>query len=133
MVHENRLALWRNCLELIRERPLAGHGYVTFEQLFHLKRDERFERVWDSAHNTYLEHAVELGLPALRYLHVPLILDPASGLKLSKQNGAPPIDTDAPLAALRAAWSALGFADFPAQDRDAFLREAAARWARRFP
>ena len=74
-----------------------------------------------------------LGLPALRYLHVPLILDPASGLKLSKQNGAPPIDTDAPLAALRAAWSALGFADFPAQDRDAFLREAAARWARRFP
>ncbi len=74
-----------------------------------------------------------LGLPTLRYLHVPLILDPASGLKLSKQNGAPPIDTDAPLAALRAAWSALGFADFPAQDRDAFLREAAARWARRFP
>ena len=49
-----------------------------------------------------------LGLPPVRYLHVPLILDPASGLKLSKQNGAPPIDIDAPLASLQAAWRALG-------------------------
>jgi O-antigen ligase len=61
---ENRLALWQNCLELVRERPLMGHGYGTFEQLFQLTRDARFERVWHAAHNTYLEHAVELGLPA---------------------------------------------------------------------
>ncbi|MGY6272658.1 tRNA glutamyl-Q(34) synthetase GluQRS [Achromobacter denitrificans] len=74
-----------------------------------------------------------LGLPPVRYLHVPLILDAGSGLKLSKQNGAPPIDTGEPLAALRTAWKALGFAAFEAPDRDAFLREAAARWARRFP
>lgn len=74
-----------------------------------------------------------LGLPAVRYLHVPLILDAGSGLKLSKQNGAPPIDTGEPLAALQAAWRALGFAPFEAPDRNAFLREATARWARRFP
>lgn len=74
-----------------------------------------------------------LGLPPLRYLHVPLILDAASGLKLSKQNGAPPVDTGAPQAALQAAWTALGFAPFGAESAAAFLREATARWAARFP
>ncbi|WP_454668104.1 tRNA glutamyl-Q(34) synthetase GluQRS [Achromobacter kerstersii] len=74
-----------------------------------------------------------LGLPPVRYLHVPLILDAASGLKLSKQNGAPAIDTDAPLQALQGAWHALGFAPIAAQDRDAFLREATVHWAQRFP
>ncbi|MDT4841376.1 Glutamyl-Q tRNA(Asp) synthetase [compost metagenome] len=74
-----------------------------------------------------------LGLPPVRYLHVPLILDADSGLKLSKQNGAPPIDTGTPQEALKSAWAALGFEPFPAVDRDAFLREATARWARRFP
>lgn len=74
-----------------------------------------------------------LGLPPVRYLHVPLILDAASGLKLSKQNGAPPIDTSAPLPALTAAWRALGFDPITAADRDHFLREATALWARRFP
>ncbi len=74
-----------------------------------------------------------LGLPPLRYLHVPLILDPASGLKLSKQNGAPAVDTRAPLAALQAAWAALGFAPLAATDVPSFLREATARWAARFP
>lgn len=77
-----------------------------------------------------------LGLPPLRYLHVPLILDAASGLKLSKQNGAAAIDTEAPqgaLAALADAWHALGFAPIVASDRADFLRTATAQWARRFP
>jgi O-antigen ligase len=74
LARENRLALWQNCVELIRQRPLAGHGHGTFEQLFHLTRDARFERVWHTAHNTYLEHAVELGLPATLALHGGMLL-----------------------------------------------------------
>ena len=74
LARENRLALWQKCVELIRERPLAGHGYGTFEQLFHLTRDARFERVWHTAHNTYLEHAVELGLPATFALYGGMML-----------------------------------------------------------
>lgn len=74
-----------------------------------------------------------LGLPPLRYLHVPLILDPASGLKLSKQNGASAIDTHEPLPALQAAWSALGFTPLPAADVASFLQDATVRWAERFP
>ncbi|GAA4341323.1 tRNA glutamyl-Q(34) synthetase GluQRS [Variovorax defluvii] len=42
-----------------------------------------------------------LGLPTLRYLHTPLVLG-ADGEKLSKQNGAAPIDTRTPAAALAA-------------------------------
>nr|WP_298125586.1 tRNA glutamyl-Q(34) synthetase GluQRS [uncultured Pseudoxanthomonas sp.] len=48
-----------------------------------------------------------LGLPTPRYLHLPLIVD-AQGQKLSKSMAALPIDDDAPMPALLAAWQALG-------------------------
>lgn len=48
-----------------------------------------------------------LGLSTPRYLHVPLVRA-ADGEKLSKQHGAPPIDTHRPLQALAAAARALG-------------------------
>ena len=51
-----------------------------------------------------------LGLPTPRYLHTPLVLAP-DGEKLSKQNGAAPLDTDDPLRALNAAAATLGLPD----------------------
>ncbi len=48
-----------------------------------------------------------LGLPTPRYVHLPLVLG-ADGRKLSKSEAALPVDADAPLPALRAAWRALG-------------------------
>jgi glutamyl-Q tRNA(Asp) synthetase len=48
-----------------------------------------------------------LGVPTPQYLHLPLIVD-AQGEKLSKSMAALPIDDDAPLPALRAAWEVLG-------------------------
>ncbi|WAC64374.1 tRNA glutamyl-Q(34) synthetase GluQRS [Pseudoxanthomonas sp. SL93] len=48
-----------------------------------------------------------LGLPTPRYLHLPLIVD-AQGQKLSKSMAALPVDDDAPLSALAAAWQVLG-------------------------
>ena len=47
-----------------------------------------------------------LGLPTPHYLHTPLVLA-ADGEKLSKQNGAAPLDTHAPLALLQTAASRL--------------------------
>lgn len=48
-----------------------------------------------------------LGLPAPRYLHLPLLLD-GDGRKLSKSAGAAAVDAAHPLPALRDAWRRLG-------------------------
>ena len=58
----------------------------------------------DLADNTARQIVLQqaLGLPTPRYLHTPLVLGP-NGEKLSKQNGAAPLDLADPLAALNAA------------------------------
>lgn len=53
----------------------------------------------NTARQILLQHA--LGLPTPSYLHTPLVLG-ADGEKLSKQNGAAPLDTGTPAAALAA-------------------------------
>jgi glutamyl-Q tRNA(Asp) synthetase len=65
-----------------------------------------------------------LGYPALSYLHVPVAIM-ASGEKLSKQTGAPPLPDD-PGPALVAAWRFLG-QDCP--DADSAPVRASAFWA----
>jgi glutamyl-Q tRNA(Asp) synthetase len=74
-----------------------------------------------------------MGLPAPGYLHTPLVLA-ADGQKLSKQNGAMPLDLADPLAALREAAAVLGLpAGLPAHDRSAWLEAAVTAWARAWP
>jgi glutamyl-Q tRNA(Asp) synthetase len=60
-----------------------------------------------------------LGLPTLRYLHTPLVLG-ANLEKLSKQNGAQAIDTQAPLDALNHAAAELGLPPHRGPLTDAF-------------
>lgn len=63
----------------------------------------------DLADNTARQIVLQrlLDLPTPRYLHTPLVLA-ADGQKLSKQSGARPIDSRAPLAALQQAARTLG-------------------------
>jgi glutamyl-Q tRNA(Asp) synthetase len=63
----------------------------------------------DLADNTPRQIGLQeaLGLPHPSYLHTPLVLG-TNGEKLSKQNGAAPLDLTDPLAALNAAATALG-------------------------
>ncbi len=51
-------------LEAIGDAPWLGTGYGTFEDAFRIYRDKRISGVNKKAHNTYLENALELGLPA---------------------------------------------------------------------
>ncbi len=80
----------------------------------------------DLADNTARQRLLQraLGLPALRYLHVPLVLGP-DGEKLSKQQGAAPLDVSDALLALQPAARALGLPDAPHAAR---LPEALAAW-----
>ncbi|RYF15196.1 MAG: tRNA glutamyl-Q(34) synthetase GluQRS [Comamonadaceae bacterium] len=73
-----------------------------------------------------------LGLATPTYLHTPLVLAP-NGEKLSKQNGAAPVDVGDPVAALTAAAGVLGIRlSAPATVGDA-LAQATVAWAGRWP
>jgi glutamyl-Q tRNA(Asp) synthetase len=77
-----------------------------------------------------------LGLPTPRYLHTPLVMAD-DGQKLSKQNGAQPLDLSDPLRALRAAGATLGLpADLAPSTSPCvadWLAAATQAWAARWP
>jgi glutamyl-Q tRNA(Asp) synthetase len=77
----------------------------------------------NTARQIQLQHA--LGVPTPRYLHTPLVLA-ADGEKLSKQNGAAPVDTSDPLRALNGAAQVLGLSPqggAPAEALSAWQRQ----------
>ena len=86
----------------------------------------------DLADNTprqiHLQRLLGLGTP--EYLHTPLVLG-IDGEKLSKQNGAQPLDLREPLQALRAAGSALQL-DANANTLHAWLSISTAQWHARW-
>ncbi len=87
----------------------------------------------DLADNTARQILLQraLGLPQPRYLHTPLVLG-SNGEKLSKQNGARPLDTTHPLAVLRQAAQLLGLQDnATASTPAAWLQQAVPQWASR--
>ena len=69
------------------------------------------------------------GQPTPRYLHLPLVRA-ADGEKLSKQHGAPAIDTSRPLQALAQAAAVLGL---PAAPKASTLPDALAFWLAAWP
>ena len=80
----------------------------------------------DLADNTPRQMLLQaaLRLPTPRYLHTPLVLA-EDGEKLSKQHGAPALDTTEPLAALAAAARTLGLPPCPPR---AHVADALAWW-----
>ena len=86
----------------------------------------------DLADNTARQILLQraLSLPTPSYLHLPLVLGP-DGHKLSKQNGARPIDLSDPVAALRDAARVLQLPPIDATRRDDWLAAAVRAWAAR--
>jgi O-antigen ligase len=60
-----RWSVYGFCIDAIRQRPLLGSGAGTFGDLFPSLRTDDFSTwgVWDYAHSTLLEIAVEMGIP----------------------------------------------------------------------
>lgn len=88
----------------------------------------------DLADNTPRQIVLQraLGLPTPRYLHTPLVRG-ANGEKLSKQNGAAPLDVSQPLRALQAAAQPLALELAPdAASVTEWLARATAAWSARW-
>ena len=83
----------------------------------------------DLADNTARQILLQraLGLPRPNYLHLPLVYG-ADGAKLSKQNGATPVELDDPLAAFRAAGVVLGLPLIQAGTPADWLAAAVKAW-----
>jgi O-antigen ligase len=60
-----RWSVYEYCIEAIRQRPWLGTGAGTFADIFPALRGVEFNSwgVWDFAHSTILEIAVEMGIP----------------------------------------------------------------------
>jgi hypothetical protein len=61
---EDRPIVWALTTDEIARRLWVGVGYGAFEEAFHALRPPQLEGYFDKAHNTYLEGAMELGVPA---------------------------------------------------------------------
>jgi len=61
---ELRIAIYERTLAAITDSPWTGTGLGTFRDVFQMYRTPAMERPLFRAHNTYLENAVELGIPA---------------------------------------------------------------------
>ena len=61
---EERGVLFGYSVEAIGDYPLEGSGFGAWSEVFRLYRDEALVRGYQRAHNSYLEWASELGLPA---------------------------------------------------------------------
>ena len=58
--------VYERVIDAIPSSPLLGTGYGTFEQAFRAYKTPVLSVAnWDKAHNSYLELAMELGIPAL--------------------------------------------------------------------
>jgi len=70
-----RLVVWKNTSELIKQRPVLGHGAGSFKHVYGsvlntFQVDTRFDKEVQirRAHNDFLQTAVELGLPGFLLL-----------------------------------------------------------------
>ncbi len=61
---EERPKVYELTLEAIGAAPMLGTGYGSFAEVFRFYRRDDIRNFYLKAHNTYLENALELGIPA---------------------------------------------------------------------
>jgi O-antigen ligase len=71
-----RNEIYQTTWDAILIAPWKGTGFETFQDVFPAYRRSDMSPLilWDKAHNTYLENALELGLPAALLLNLAIVL-----------------------------------------------------------
>lgn len=71
-----RSTLFSTTIEAIKTTPLKGTGFGTYSEAIEPYRanDPNIFALWEKAHNTYLENALELGLPTALALNIAILL-----------------------------------------------------------
>jgi O-antigen ligase len=68
-----RYTVYERTIEGINDAPLVGAGSGSFAEMFPMYRSEDLKIPFTRAHNTYLENALELGVPAAVMLVLALV------------------------------------------------------------
>lgn len=70
-----RSTIFATTIDAIRTTPWTGTGYGTYAEAIEAYRgnDPGIFSLWEKAHNTYLENALELGLPAALALNLAIL------------------------------------------------------------
>ena len=71
---DGRLTYYKLIIDKIQEAPITGIGYGNFLDISWSIRNQKISIFWDKVHNTYLETALELGLPATFILLMTLVI-----------------------------------------------------------
>ncbi|MGD9913780.1 MAG: O-antigen ligase family protein [Rhizobiaceae bacterium] len=82
LTYTGRVSLWEFSGEMIMKKPWTGYGFESFwdtPTVYNV--DQPFDRAWDirgivHGHNSYLDLAVYMGLPALAFAVVTFLLVP---------------------------------------------------------
>ena len=64
--HDDRLTIWREALNTIKDRPFVGHGYALERGKTALAErftEPGFRAVFRQAHNVVLNYAIQIGIP----------------------------------------------------------------------
>lgn len=87
-----RWFVYETCLKLISERPLLGIGAGAFADVFPSLRTDQLSSwgVWDYAHSTVLEIAVEMGVP----LAVAVVTGAVASVVILGKSALRPMDWD---------------------------------------
>ena len=93
MSRGGRLAIWSRALPLVRDFPLWGSGYGTYQFVDVLHRSDAFDAgmIVDHAHNDYLEALVEGGLALFLPVVVAVVLVFRLGLGAVRRHEDRPI------------------------------------------
>ena len=60
-----RLSIYSDSLELVRENPFLGHGFMTFGDHYPRVKSNNYEKTYIFTHNDYLQFLVEMGFVGL--------------------------------------------------------------------